>query len=180
MPGIRYVLTRKNVKNINLRIRSDGSVAVSAPRRVSTEEIEAFVSRRQAWIEKTRDRVLGAGQSVRMLQISGVSDAMCRAHFLPVMEACLQLLGQREPVLLRIRTCTSRWGSCQKQKRVIMLNRLLYFVPLRLMEYVVLHECAHLLYDDHQKNFHRVMARHMPDYRARRKQLRQWTAGGNA
>lgn len=41
--AIEYTLTRKKVKNINLRIRADGSVCVSAPRSVPLRTIEAFL-----------------------------------------------------------------------------------------------------------------------------------------
>ena len=40
---IEYELTRKNVKNINVRIKSDGRVYVSANRRVKEEKIDAFI-----------------------------------------------------------------------------------------------------------------------------------------
>ena len=33
--GVEYELTRKRVRNINLRVRADGTVAVSAPRKNS-------------------------------------------------------------------------------------------------------------------------------------------------
>lgn len=41
--GIEYELTRKAVKNLNLRLRPDGSVAVSIPRRVTLAESDRFV-----------------------------------------------------------------------------------------------------------------------------------------
>ncbi len=40
---INYELTQKDVKNLNLRIRRDGTVCVSASRRVSMKQIEAFL-----------------------------------------------------------------------------------------------------------------------------------------
>ena len=40
---IRYELQRKKVKNVNLRIRADGSVSVSASRGVPEEKIEEFL-----------------------------------------------------------------------------------------------------------------------------------------
>ena len=40
---IEYTLTRKRVKNLNLRIKPDGSVNVSAPAFVSVKQIDAFV-----------------------------------------------------------------------------------------------------------------------------------------
>lgn len=52
--GLSFELARKRVKNINLRIRPDGSVYVSAPARVPLSEIQRFVERKRDWIERRR------------------------------------------------------------------------------------------------------------------------------
>ena len=44
--GIRYELTRKKVKNLNIRVREDGTVAVSVPLRTSAEAADRFVAER--------------------------------------------------------------------------------------------------------------------------------------
>ncbi len=54
---IEYTLIRKSVKNINLRIRSDGSVTVSANRRVPQREISAFLIRNADFILRGLERV---------------------------------------------------------------------------------------------------------------------------
>lgn len=53
---IQYCLERKSVKNLNLRVRKDGSVFVSANRNVSCEEIDAFVRSRGSYILNAIDR----------------------------------------------------------------------------------------------------------------------------
>ncbi|MBP3894406.1 MAG: M48 family metallopeptidase [Atopobiaceae bacterium] len=55
--GIDVTLTRKRVKNINLRVDHSGNVLVSAPARVSQRTIEEFVTSRLAWIKSARSRV---------------------------------------------------------------------------------------------------------------------------
>ena len=52
-----YELTYKRVKNLNLRIRSDGSIAVSAPLGVPLDRIDAFVSAERELILRTRARI---------------------------------------------------------------------------------------------------------------------------
>ncbi len=47
---LEYTLTRKKVKNINLRIHPDGEVCLSAPQRMTVAEIDAFVSQKAEWI----------------------------------------------------------------------------------------------------------------------------------
>ena len=52
---ICYQLERKNVKNLNLRVRKDGSVFVSANEMVSCEEIDRFIHRKASYILKAID-----------------------------------------------------------------------------------------------------------------------------
>lgn len=54
--AIEYVLTRKAVKNLNLRIKPDGTVAVSAGRGVPISFIESFVLSRAEYILRAREK----------------------------------------------------------------------------------------------------------------------------
>ena len=54
---IRYNLEYKNVKNINLRIKQDGSVHVSANRLVPVEHIEEFICSKWDFIIKYIDKI---------------------------------------------------------------------------------------------------------------------------
>ena len=47
---ISYFLTRKSVKNVNLRVKSDGRVLVSANNSVTTEFVDAFIKKKQTYI----------------------------------------------------------------------------------------------------------------------------------
>ena len=53
---VMYELTRKRVKNINLRIRNDGTVAVSCNSYVSVARIEAFLKGRASFILNAIDK----------------------------------------------------------------------------------------------------------------------------
>lgn len=53
---ICYTLERKRVKNINLRIRADGSVYVSASPRIAVSKIEEFITAKKAFILRTQAR----------------------------------------------------------------------------------------------------------------------------
>ena len=58
------LVTRKRVKNLNLRVRSDGTVTASVPVRTSDARIQAFLESHTAWIEKhlARKQALGASR----------------------------------------------------------------------------------------------------------------------
>ena len=65
---IEYELTRKRVRNLNLRIRHDGTVAVSAPNRVSLSDIDRFLREKSGFlskaIAKAEERIERAGRPV--------------------------------------------------------------------------------------------------------------------
>ena len=72
---------------------------------------------------------------------------------------------------LGVRRMTTRWGSCVPDQGRIWLNLALVVRPPAMLEYVVVHELAHLIEPSHGPTFRAVMDRHLPDWRARRSAL---------
>lgn len=70
----------------------------------------------------------------------------------------------------RMRT---RWGSCSPGRRTIRLNTDLARKPRECLEYIVVHELAHLLEPTHSARFVALMDRLIPGWRHRRDQLNQ-------
>lgn len=66
-----------------------------------------------------------------------------------------------------------RWGSCSADN-VIRLNWRLMLSPMPLLDYVVVHELAHVRHKDHSPRFWGLVAAFIPDWRARRKRLRTY------
>lgn len=54
--NIEYLLKRKQVKNLNLRIHADSSIVVSANERVATDKVDAFVIEKGAYILSSMQR----------------------------------------------------------------------------------------------------------------------------
>ena len=52
-----YTLTRKKVKNYNLRVMEDGTLHVSAPTSAPLWQIEAFLARHAAHVDRARERL---------------------------------------------------------------------------------------------------------------------------
>lgn len=72
----------------------------------------------------------------------------------------------------QVRRMSSRWGSCTKAKQRISLNSELARFRPALLEYVVVHELAHLIEANHSARYYAILDRHMPGWRRYRAELR--------
>ena len=69
-----------------------------------------------------------------------------------------------------------RWGSCDRSG-TIRLNWRIIQAPMRLVDYVVVHELVHLRHRGHGRDYWQALGRIMPDYERRREDLRQRGVG---
>ncbi len=65
-----------------------------------------------------------------------------------------------------------RWGSCDC-RGTIRLNWRIIQAPMRLVDYVVVHELVHLRHRGHGRDYWEAVGRVLPDYECRRRDLRQ-------
>jgi predicted metal-dependent hydrolase len=88
--------------------------------------------------------------------------AECVAHYAPLMQV--------KPAQIKLSSARTQWGSCTS-RGVVRLNWQLVKMPLHLIDYVIVHELAHLLEMNHSAAFWRVVERACPDYKTSRKEL---------
>jgi predicted metal-dependent hydrolase len=74
---------------------------------------------------------------------------------------------------IKVNGAKTRWGSCNQKGDINFTYRLL-FVPRELLDYVVVHELAHLKEMNHSDRFWHIVEQILPDYRDRRKRLREY------
>ena len=75
---------------------------------------------------------------------------------------------------LRIRKMTSRWGVCNTKTHVITLNLELIKRDICYLDYVIIHEMAHLIYGDHSRAFWKLVEDNMPEYKKYRDEMKEF------
>ena len=168
-------ILRKRIKNINLHVKPpDGRIEVSAPLRVDTSFVRAFVREKRDWILRQQKRIAASPQGR-----AAVASPDEVAQWREVVQAFVPpLIAKWEPIMgvkagkIAYRNMTSRWGSCQPSTGRICINVRLALYPPECLEYVVVHELCHLLERGHGPRFHALMDAFLPDWKAIRAKLR--------
>lgn len=65
---------------------------------------------------------------------------------------------------VRLKYNSSNWGSCSSKGNVNLSTRLL-FAPDEVVDYVIIHELAHLIEMNHSARFWKIVSDIMPDYK---------------
>lgn len=226
--SIDYTLSKKRVKNLNLRVRPDGSVTLSAPAYISAAKADAFVKSRIPFIlaarkkyqnsprlltaepeylpgdlfyylgEPWRVQVHAAGAGKERVERQGqilhlfVSDPherqrrcalaerwlreQARAYFETLSARVWQVFAPLgvPRATIRVRKMKSTWGNCRPLTGIITLNTKLLHAPAVAIEYVMVHEYAHLIHPNHSADFYHLVEVILPDYRQRKQLLRQF------
>lgn len=166
-------LIRSRRRTLGLEVTREGRVIVRAPLRVSAASIERFVQEHAEWIQKAQARQRArlaahpepdeAGQAVLMRR--------AREELPPKVAYYAQRMGL-QPTGMTITSARTRFGSCSPKNRLCFSWRLMDY-PEAAIDYVVVHELAHIVHKNHGPQFWALVERYMPDYRARRALLRE-------
>ena len=75
---------------------------------------------------------------------------------------------------LTIRQMKTRWGVCNTKTKRVTLNLELIKKDLKYLDYVIVHELAHLVYPNHQHEFWSLVGQVIPNYKSLRKELNNY------
>lgn len=88
--------------------------------------------------------------------------------YFPIWEKRLGLSAAQ----VQIREMKTRWGSCTPSKGSIRINLRLCELDTKCLEYVILHELAHLKYPNHGDDFKAYLSRYEPDWKSIKESMR--------
>ena len=168
-----YALIRSGRRTLALEVTREGRVVVRAPMGASQAQISAFVSGHAAWIEKHLD--IQRQRRANHPEPTGEEREACvrRAREeLPGKVAKYSALMGLYPTGLTVTGAKTRFGSCSGKNRLCFSWRLMRY-PEEAVDYVVVHELAHIRHKDHSKAFYACIEEILPDWRERRKLLRE-------
>lgn len=167
-----YEIIRSDRKTLGLQVK-DGRVFVRAPRRVTLQQIERFVREHEDWIQNALNRQAAKQAAHPEPTAAERAELIRRAkEILPQRTAYWSQRMGLYPTQIRITSARRRFGSCSSEGHICYSWRLMQY-PSEAIDYVVVHELAHLKHMNHSPAFHALVAKYLPDHKARRALLRR-------
>lgn len=170
-------LIRSRRKSLAIEITPELQVVVRAPARMPVREINAFVQEKDGWIRAHLQRMA----EKRRLREQYREPALSKEELQELATQAMKLIPQKvryyAPIIgvtygrITIRNQRTRWGSCSG-KGNLNFNCLLLLMPEEVLDYVVVHELCHRKEMNHSVRFWAEVEKILPDYRQRRKWLK--------
>ncbi len=168
-----YEVIRSRRRTMALEITRDARILVRAPLRTSEASIRRFVENHREWISAhlaRRQEHLAAHPPLSEEEISALR-AEARAYLPGRTDWWAERMGVRHSGV-KITSAHTRFGSCSAKNSICYSLYLMQYPP-EAVDYVVVHELAHIRHKNHSPAFYAEVARWLPDYRRRQAMLRK-------
>lgn len=222
---IEVEVIKKNIKNLNLSVHPpNGEVRLSAPKRMTDEEIKSFIISKLTWIRKHQQRfenleiipkrefvsgeihyLFGEKYTLNVIyQNSGKSkvnirdkryidlyvkegsekeakEYITKEFYREELKAVIpSLIKKWENIMgvkvheFGVKQMKTRWGTCNTRDKRIWINLELAKTSLNCLEYIVVHEMAHLLERGHGPKFKAIMDKYYPNWKNVKEELNKF------
>ena len=170
---MEYTLIRSRRKTLAIEITREAKLVVRAPLRCPKGEIERFLKEKQSWIESHLAK-MEARKQAHPEPTPGEEAALRQLakSILPPLVKKWAAVMEVMPAGITITGARTRFGSCSPKNRLSFSFRLMRY-PSEAVEYVVVHELAHIRHKNHGAAFYREVERFLPDWRSRNALLKK-------
>ena len=158
---------RSRRKTISVEVRPDGIIA-RAPRWVPRYEIDRFIEKQSAWIERQKKKLAQA--AAEFDSVEPITEAELKVLSAQAKRVIPERVRYYAPLVgvdygrVTIRAQRTRWGSCSV-KGNLNFNCLLMLTPPEVLDSVVVHELCHRRHMNHSAAFYAEIERVYPEYR---------------
>lgn len=169
--NLSYELRRSNRKTISVRIIPDGTIRVSAPYLIPRKMIDNFLQSKENRIKKHLSNL--PLQSIKNKAIDKKEKEIALIQILPRLEYYAHIMNLTDKYgTVKITNATTKRWSCSS-KWNLMFHRRLSELPMFVLDYVIVHELAHLTHFNHSIDFWNLVAQYYPNYKQTKKRLKE-------
>jgi predicted metal-dependent hydrolase len=147
-------------------------LVVRCPYGTKKERILEFVNSHTKWIESKQKIVKNRIVPIDKLSKNEILELkkLAKEYIPPRVMYYSSLLGVT-PTKISINQAKTRFGSCSSKKSLNFSCNVMRY-PNEAIDYVILHEVAHIIELNHSKRFWAIIEQFMPDYKERKQILK--------
>lgn len=169
---------RKNIKHCYMRVLKEDLIQIRANRYFTLYDARNLVEKKLDWLEasikKLSKNSLDEGEFLLLGEVKRMEDFRIKnldlfykkeiQKILPIKVEEFSKKMQLFPTSISFRKNKRTWGSCNF-KNGLNFNILLMKFPIEVMDYVIVHELAHIKHKNHSKDFWNLVAVYCPNYK---------------
>ena len=162
-----YRVIKSFRRSFALHIKN-GEVVVKVPFFISKKTVEDFIDKHKNWIEKKNIK-----KRESLIDLTKLNDYKRNAKiYIPYRTKELADIYWLIYNNIRITSAKTRWGSCSSKKNLNFTYRLI-LMHKEIIDYIIIHELAHLKEMNHSRAFWDEVEKMMPDYKVHEKWLKE-------
>lgn len=169
---------RKNIKHCYLRILKENLIEIKANRYFTLYDAKKLIEKKSEWIKSSIKKLsknrlnedefsyLGEIKKLEDFNIKNL-DIFYKKEIQKILPSKVEELSKKMqlfPTSISFRKNKRTWGSCN-YKNGLNFNILLMKFPIEVMEYVIIHELAHIKHKNHSKDFWNLVEVYCPNYK---------------
>lgn len=172
------VENKKHIKHCYLRVIKNNLIQIRANRYFTLSDAKDLVLRKKDWLENSlkimerkainEDEFLYLGETKNLLDFNiKCIDKYYKEKIQNYIPDFVEMYSKKMnlfPTKISYRKNKRTWGSCN-YKNELNFNILLMKYPLYIMEYIVVHELAHIEHKNHSRNFWNLVEEFCPNYK---------------
>ncbi len=170
---MEYTLVRSQRRSAALEVTKDARLIVRIPINMSRKDIEEFIYKHERWIDAHLDaaRVRAERRPEPTPRDIERFKALARSVLPDRVGHYSGIMGLR-PAGVTVTSAQKRFGSCSAKNRLCFSWRLMQY-PDAAVDYVVVHEIAHIAHKNHGAAFYALVGSVLPDYKERVRLLKE-------
>lgn len=172
--NVVYKIKRSHrARYLRLAVYCTGAVVVTVPWGYDLGRLDRFVRQKTSWVIEKLDFFKKHPQ-VHPVRGAKKEYVALKAQALALAKQKVNRWNQYYGFFynsVNIKNQATRWGSCSK-KRNLNFNYKIVYLAEHLVDYLVVHELCHLKEFNHSEKFWALVAKTIPEYKTRRKELK--------
>mgnify|MGYP005985164227 CR=1 FL=1 len=180
-----HLENKKHIKHCYLRVLKANMIQIRANRYFDIYDAHELLKRKISWIEKSIKQLekkslnsdeflyLGVRKKLEDYNIKDLDKFYKKEiekYIFPFIEKYSKMMDVH-PTSTKFRKNKRTWGSCN-YKNGLNFNYLLMKYPLHIMEYIVIHELAHIEHKNHSQKFWKLVEKFCPEYKKIEKEFK--------